>query len=218
MAGRNGQELLSTWVAADVAQKFKQQARDVEGGTSAALRRIVTEAVEGKPPAAPGGAGTGKQVGVRFKASERVLLALAARERATSPANWVRSLALVHLTRKPAWNERELEPLRQVAREIHAVGRNLNQIARALNVAVQSGVFPPHQHVAAQEAADFVRSQMHRMTAMITSNYDYWGLPQDERPKPTPGARKRHDAEARAAERKRKNRPRRRPARFRDDD
>lgn len=218
MPARAGQKMLGTYVDADLAERFADLARQTEGGTSAALRRLITEAVEGKPPAQPRGAGTGKQVGVRFKTNERVLLALAARERATSPANWVRSLALVHLTRKPAWNERELETLRQAAREIHAVGRNLNQIARALNVAVQSGVFPPHQHIVAQEAADFVRSQMHRMTAMITGNYDYWGLPQDERPKPAPGARKRHDAEARAAERKRKNRPRRRPARFRDDD
>lgn len=218
MAGRNGQELLSTWVPTDVAQAFKRQARDTEGGTSAALRRIITEAVEGKPPTAPKGAGASSQVSVRLKTDERRALALVARERGTTPANWIRSLALVHLTRKPAWNESELEDLRRVGYEVAAIGSNVNQIARALNVAVQSGVFPPHQHLAAQEAAELVRSQMHRLTAAITGNYDYWGLPQDERPTPTPGARERRDALAEDAERRRKLRPRKRPSRFKEDE
>lgn len=218
MADRSGQKMVGAYVDAALAERFAAWARQTEGGASAAIRRMITEAVEGKQPAAPAGAGASTQISVRLKTAERRALALIARERGTTPANWVRSLALVHLTRKPAWNETELEDLRMVAREVQALGGNINQIARALNVAVQSGVFPPHQHIAAQEAADFVRSQMHRLTAAITGNYDYWGLPQDERPMPTPGARERRDAEAEDAERRRKLRPRRRPARFKEDD
>lgn len=210
--------MVGAYVDEALAERFAAWARQNEGGSSAALRRLITEAVDGKQPAAPAGAGASTQIGVRFKTAERRAIALIARERGTTPANWVRSLALVHLTRKPAWNETELEDLRKVAREVQALGGNINQIARALNVAVQSGVFPPHQHIAAQKAADFVRSQMHRLTAAITGNYDYWGLPQDERPMPTPGARERRDAEAEDAERRRKLRPRRRPARFKEGD
>lgn len=218
MAGRNGQELLSTWVPTEVAQAFKRQARDTEGGTSAALRRIITEAVEGKPPAAPRGAGAGLQIGVRLKAAERVALSQAARERGSTPANWLRSLAIVHLARKPQWNPAEVEALRDLFGGLRQIGNNVNQIAKAMNVAVQSGVFPPHQHIATAEAAEIVRAEMRRVVAIMTGNFDYWGLPLDERPTPSPGAIEAEDARARVAEVKRRSRPRKRPARFKEED
>ncbi len=214
MGGRNGQELLSTWVPAEVAQAFKAQARGTEGGTSAALRRVVTEAVQGKPPAQPAGTGTGEQVGVRLKKPERLALIEAARARATTPANWLRSLAIVHLARKPQWNPAELDELRELFKELRRIGNNVNQIARAMNVAEHSGVYPPHQGVAVREASDAIRDEMRRVVALMTGNFDYWGLPLDQRPTPNPEAIERNDAEARAAEKKRKSRPRRRPARF----
>ena len=214
MTGRNGQELLSTWVPAELAQAFKTAARGSQGGTSAALRRLVTEAVTNKPPAAPAGAGTGYQVGVRLKPQERVALASAARSHGTSPANWLRALALVHLARKPQWNAAELDELRELFKELRRIGSNVNQIARALNVAVQSGVYPPHQGIAAQQAAEAIRDDMRRVVGMMTGNFDYWGLPYDERPRPDPEAVARADATARAAEDRRRARPRRRPTRF----
>jgi hypothetical protein len=218
MAKRENQTTLSTHVDRALAERFAAVARQSDGGTSAALRRIVTEAVDGKPPAPPRGAGTGTQVGVRFKPAERVALAEAARDAATSPANWLRSLAIVHLSRKPQWSGAELAELREVFRELRKIGNNVNQIARAMNVAVQSGVFPPHQERATQEAAEMIRDEMRRVVALMTGNFDYWGLPLDERPTPRPGAVEQEDARARAAEARRKSRPRRRPARFREED
>lgn len=176
---------------------------------------------EGLPGASPArlaltpvGVGRGKQIGIRFKDDERRALAEAAEAHGTSPANWVRSLAIVHLTGKPQWNPAELEELRALFRELRAIGNNVNQIARALNVAVQSGVYPPHQGVAAKEAAELVRYEMRRVVAVMTGNFAYWGLPDAERPTAAPGAVERDDAEAAAAKEKRKRRPRRRPARF----
>lgn len=218
MAKRENQTTLSTHVDRALAERFAAVARQSDGGTSAALRRIVTEAVEGKPLAPPRGTGTGTQVGVRFKPAERIALAEAARDAATSPANWLRSLAIVHLSRKPQWSGAELAELREVFRELRKIGNNVNQIARAMNVAVQSGVFPPHQERATQESAEMIRDEMRRVVALMTSNFDYWGLPLDDRPTPRPGAVEQEDARARAAEARRKNRPRRRPARFREED
>lgn len=214
MVGRNGQELLSTWVPVELAKAFKSVARGSQGGTSAALRRLVTEAVTDRPPAPPAGSGTGYQVGVRLKPQERAALASAARSHGTSPANWLRALAIVHLARKPQWNAVELDELRELFKELRRVGSNINQIARALNVAVQSGVYPPHQGIAAQQAAETIRDDMRRVVGMMTGNFEYWGLPYDERPRPDPEAVERADATARAAEDRRRARPRRRPARF----
>jgi hypothetical protein len=217
MGGRNGQELLSTWVPNELAEAFKAQARGTEGGASAALRRLVSEAVDGKPPPAPRGSGAGEQVGVRFKAAERALLAEAAKAHGTSPANWLRSLALVHLARRPQWNPAEVEAIRELFRELRAIGNNVNQIAHALNVAVHTCEYPPHQGETAREAAELIRYEMRRVVAVMTGNFAYWGLPDAVRPTAAPGAVERADAEARTAEARRKNRPRRRAARFDDE-
>ncbi|PHK93415.1 hypothetical protein CR162_18585 [Pseudoroseomonas rhizosphaerae] len=131
-------------------------------------------------------------------------------------SNWLRSLAIIHLARRPQWNAAELDELREVFKELRRIGNNVNQIARALNVAVHKGEYPPNQGLQAREAAEAVRDEMLRVVAMMTGNFDYWGLPLDERPTPKPEAVELADAQARAAEAKRRRRPRRRPARFAD--
>lgn len=208
--------MVGAYVDAELAERFAAWARQTEGGASAALRRLLLEAMDGKEPVAPRGTGAGEQVGVRLKKPERLALIEAAQARATTPANWLRSLAIVHLARRPQWNAAELDELREVFKELRRIGNNVNQIARALNVAAHSGQYPPHQGLAAREAAEAIRDEMRRVVAMMTGNFDYWGLPLDERPTPRAEAIERQDAEARAAEKKRRGRPRRRPARFQE--
>lgn len=228
MAGRNGQEHLSTYVPVELAEAFKALARQSDGGAAAALRRLVAQAVEQEKPGeglhgaspvqaiAPRGVGRGEQVNVRLKAAERQALAEAARMQGTSPANWLRSLALVHLARRPQWNPAELEALRALFRELRAIGNNVNQVAHVLNTAAHTGMYPPGQGAAAKEAAELVKLEMRRVVAAITGNFDYWGLPDAERPTAAPGALRRAEAEANSAEAARKLKPRRRPARFAD--
>lgn len=216
MGGRNGQELLSTWVPADLAKAFKTQARATDGGASAALRRLVSEAVTGHAPTIPKGVGTGAQIGVRLKAAERAALAEAAQGQGTSPANWLRSLAIVHLARRPQWNAAEIEELRTLFRELRAIGNNVNQIAHALNVAVQTGVYPPNQGAAAREAVELLRFEARRVVAVMSGNFDYWGLPDEDRPTAALGAVEREDARASFAKEARRRRPRRRPGRFKE--
>jgi hypothetical protein len=206
--------MVGAYVDGRLAARFAAWARQTEGGSSAALRRLLSEAVDGKQPAPPVGSGGGKQVGVRLKAPELAALASAADGRATSPANWLRSLAIVHLARRPQWSAAELDELREVFRELRRIGNNVNQIARALNVAVLKGEYPQHQGEAAREAADAVRAEMRRVVAVMTGNFEYWGLPYDERPRANPLAVAQADAEAQAAEAERKRKPRRRPKRF----
>ena len=156
----------------------------------------------------------GQQVGVRFKGAERLALALAARARAVTPANWVRSLVLVHLTREPQWNDAEVEELRALFMELRRIGSNVNQIAHAANESALAGEPVADRSEAVLQAAELIRFEMRRVVAVMSGNFDYWGLPTDERPNPSRGAVARADAAARAAEAKRKLRPRRRPPRF----
>ncbi|CAN7187606.1 plasmid mobilization relaxosome protein MobC [Phenylobacterium sp. LjRoot225] len=224
MPAAPGHKMVGTYVPAALAERFEAWAR-ADGGKAAALRRLIVEAMDGgagglhgaspaRSALAPVGVGRGKQVGIRLKDDERRALAEAAEQRGTSPANWVRSLAIVHLASKPQWNAAELEELRALFRELRAIGNNVNQIARTLNVAVQMGEYPPHQGLAAKEAAELVRAEMRRVVAVMTGNFDNWGLPDAERPTAAAGAVERADAAARMSEAARKRRPRRRPVRF----
>lgn len=226
MPPKPGHRMLGTYVDPDLAERFHVLARRTEGGVSAALRKLVAAAVDqaeglhGANPAlasvVPKGVGQGRQIGFRLRATERRALGEVAEAHGTSPANWVRSLAIVHLAGKPQWNAAELDELRAIFREVRAIGNNVNQIARSLNVAVKTGEYAAHQGEAAKEAVEMVRHEMRRIVAVMTGNFDYWGLPQDARPGARPGVIDLADAEARAAEAKRKLRPRRRPARFKD--
>lgn len=229
MTGRNGQEHLSTYVPVELAEAFKALARHTDGGAAGALRRLIVQAVvdqqrqdEGLHRAspvkaiAPRGVGRSEQVSVRLKAAERQALGEAARAQGTSPANWLRSLALVHLARRPQWNPTELEALRALFGELRAIGNNVNQMAHVLNTAAHTGMYPPGQGEAAREAAERVRLEMRRVVAVISGNFDYWGLPDAERPKAARGALKREEAQVNAAEAARKLQPRRRPTRFSD--
>lgn len=209
--------MVGGYVDAALAERFQAWARRTDGGASAALRRLILQAMDGTAPAAPRGSGTGQQVGVRFKEAERAALAEAARAHGTGPATWLRSLALVHLTRRPQWNPAELEALRAVFHELRTIATNLDRSTRVLAEAVDAGLCPPEHCNAAREAGDLVRTEMRRVVAMMTGNFDYWGLPDAERPDAAPGAADRAAAAIRVAEQRRKNRPRRLAARGRED-
>ena len=216
MTGRNGQALLSTWVPAELASAFKAYARTIDGGTAAALRRLVTGAVGNTAPVQPG-VGRGAQVSVRFKAMERAALARAAQAQGSSPANWLRSLALVHLTQRPQWNPAELAALRDLFQAIAAIDSKVTHIAQVVEGGVEAGAYPPEQGVAAREAVSLVQHEMRRVAAVMTGNFDYWGLPDAERPTAAPGAMQRAAAAVKAAEAQRKSRPTPRPAGFTQD-
>jgi hypothetical protein len=230
MAHYNGQAHLKTYVSPELAEQFRAWARATDDSTAAALRRLIAEALaggagglHGASPAqselAPAGVGRGKQINFRLKAAVRRALAEAAEARGTSPANWARSLMLVRLAGKPQWTSAEVDALRNLSREVRAIGNNINQIARALNVAVQTGEYPQHQGVAVWEVVELMCVEVRRrIVAAMTANFDYWGLPDAEWPTATSGAVERGGAAARAAEAARKRRPHRRPARFDDGD
>jgi hypothetical protein len=181
MAERNGQVLLSTWVSTELAARFRGWARGREGGVSASLRRLISDAAGDEAPPPPPGA-SGRQIMVRLKDAERLSLLRAAKERSTTPANWLRSLAIVHLGQRPQWNDSEVAALREIGQELRRIGNNVNQIARALNVAVMKGEYSPRQGDAAKEASEMVRAELRRLMAIYTGNFDYWGLPDADRP------------------------------------
>lgn len=228
MPVNDADKVLTVPIERGTAERFQAWARREHGGTAAALRRLIAEALDEAEPLhgaksavqtiEPKGTGHGKQIGFRLRPEERAELDRVARERGTTPANWVRSLELVHLANKPQWTPAEQDALRELFHDVRRVGTNINQIAHAMNVAAQKGHYPVLQGRLVFDAAKIIQWEMRRIVGIMHGNFDFWGLPDSKRPSEKRGTAKRMEAADRAAKRKLKNRPRRRPKRFRDGD
>jgi hypothetical protein len=168
-----GKTLLNAYVDRDLADRFKDWARP-QGGVSAALRRVIEGAVADHEPKPPPGA-AGFHVTVRLRDRERELLLAAAEARGMPVAVYLRSVAVVHLAGRPQWSPAEAEVLRELGGELRRIGSNVNQIARALNVAIHKGEYPAGQGTEAKEAARLIRAELRRLLAIYTGNLERWG-------------------------------------------
>lgn len=200
-----GKTLLNAYVDRDLADRFKAWARP-HGGVSAALRGVIEGAVTEHDPEPPPGA-AGFHVTVRLRERERELLLAAAQARGMPVAAYLRSLAVVHLAGRPQWSLAEAEALRDLGGELRRIGSNVNQIARALNVAIHKGEYPPGQGTEAKEAVRLVRVELRRLLAIYSGNLERWG----QGGKGAEGVPRGLHAEAEAEEREGRTRVKRRP-------
>lgn len=131
--------VLKTLVDSSIKAAFKGRATAAGLSESDLLRVVVRDAMgkAGKVPAAitssAEDAGTDRMT-VRMPAF--MLKNLRKRAKAmglSSASRWVASLVQSTLMRDPVMLDAEIEALRASNRELAAIGRNLNQIARALN-------------------------------------------------------------------------------------
>lgn len=209
-----GKTLLNAYVDRDLADRFKAWARP-HGGVSAALRSVIEGAVAERDPEPPPGA-AGFHVTVRLRERERELLLAAAHARGMPVAAYLRSLAVVHLACRPQWSPAEAEALRELGSEVRRVGNNVNQIARALNVAVHKGEYPAGQGTEAKEAARLVRAELRRLLAIYTGNLERWGQAAKGAAEAPHGLLAKAEAEEREGRARAKRRPKsRKPSAFR---
>lgn len=168
----------------DLEQAFERWAR-TRGGKSAALRLLIGEAVGvSAPEAAP--RATVADLHVRLTEREREAVRLAAAQKGMAAATWVRSLVRAHALRRPQWGGFERQALASVLSALGKIGSNVNQIARAMNVAVLKGEYSPHQGTAAKEAALEVRRAVSNVADLVRRDLDYWGV-EPSQPSDTPG-------------------------------
>ena len=133
---------IGTYVPAELAAAF--DALLVDETRSKALRRLVKDAIERgasarghERPFTPGPAV--KRVVVSLSADEAARLAIAARVRSTNAANWLRTLMRRRLG-VAARQESDLRgPIGALTMEVRAIGRNLNQAVKALNLVMADG-------------------------------------------------------------------------------
>lgn len=121
------------WVEAEFALRAKQELV----GKRALLREVIHQYLlkPRKYPAVLPDANNcdSEHLSVRLP----MFLANVVRERAAywgmSASRWKASLIQAHLMREPVLSDTQIQALRESNLELRAIGRNLNQIARALN-------------------------------------------------------------------------------------
>jgi hypothetical protein len=128
---------LKTWVNRETKTRFAAVARHQGLSDSALLKRLVeTMLLSGN---VAGGAATGVGAGrvsrfsIRLRPDDQVLLRERAAARGMPAATYVSVLVRAHLRCLAPLPKEELLALKRTVSELSAVGRNLNQLARAAN-------------------------------------------------------------------------------------
>jgi hypothetical protein len=127
---------MATWVSKATKERFAAVARHEGLSDSALLRRLVEALLQGNSVVGfdggdePGGV-RGARVYVRLRPDDQVLLRDRAARRGMRPATYVSVLVRAHLRKLPPVPKDELVALKRSVAELGAIGRNLNQLARA---------------------------------------------------------------------------------------
>ncbi len=97
-----------------------------------------------------------------------------ARTQGMAPSRWVAALVQSNLTAQPVMTDVEVEALLASNRELAAVGRNLSQVARALNA---SGLEVEKVHLEAlTELSAAVTSNRSEIRRLVRASRQAWGM------------------------------------------
>jgi hypothetical protein len=120
----------ATWLKRLVLREI----RACDGARSAEGERCRTDGLRRQGRATSGPNGCGKPIVVRLRADDRLLMDARAEARGLRPATYVSVLVRSHLRQLAPLPKDELLALKRSIAELATIGRNINQIAKAVNV------------------------------------------------------------------------------------
>lgn len=169
---------LSTWISHETKQRFAAAAARQSLSESALLKRLVDQMLASAPSDdLAGGAAPpdprGARLTVRLLPEDRALLRERAVARTMPTATYVSVLVRSHLRRAAPLPDRELSNLQASVRELAAIGRNLNMMARLLHQDARHAA-PGRQEVQAMlRVCEALRDHFR---ALIKANLISWDL------------------------------------------
>ncbi len=196
MANQRRPDLInvSTHIDRETERAFAAWAR-TRGGKAAALRSLIRDAVGAPVPDRPPVDAGVSDLHVRLSEPEREAIRQAAGQKGMAPSTWVRCLVRAHVLRRPQWGDFERQGFAAVLTALARIGSNVNQIARAMNVAVLKGEYAAGQGSEAREAAADAKRAIAQLAGIVGRDLDYWGadtkaeLPVAPRPRLKRGTR-----------------------------
>jgi hypothetical protein len=159
--------------------KARVRALAIREGTneSAIVKRLLHEALRAATPCADSSSRTSPQVDrrervcVRISAEDRLLLEDRASARGLASAAYLAFLARTHLHGRAPLPRPEYLALRESILELKAIGRNLNQIAKALNQGGHAAISSRAEVATMLRAVERLRDEFR---ALINANEGSW--------------------------------------------
>lgn len=129
---------LTTWVSQQTKQRFAALARQRDVSESSLLKHLIeltlqTANTEEHTGTTDDVARRATRLSIRLRPDDQLLLRERARARGMPAATYISVLLRAHLRSLSPLPKEELLALKRVVSELGAVGRNLNQLARAVN-------------------------------------------------------------------------------------
>jgi len=159
----------------DLARRFDAAAA-ARGGRSGYLRTIMEAAAQASLPApqpGPSGAKSAKLT-IRLTDADMGLLEAEAGRAGLLRTQWAVMLIRRRLHGRLQLTPREAMALINIRRELHRIGVNVNQIARALNTAVMAGAVLDLEVTQLAAFASEIRAHLNGLDEAFAGNLAYW--------------------------------------------
>lgn len=175
--------VLKTRVTDEVKAAFLAHA-EAQGLSEARLLEVIVAAfLQHNPPSLPAADSSGSQkmngvksedVRVRLSPFEYQELARLAAIRHWKRGTYLAHLLRVHLTGQPRFSEDEMLVLREATTQLSALGRNVNQIARALNTSLEEAHLA--LAVSFEEMKALIDQERSSVKDLVRANLKSWGV------------------------------------------
>ena len=173
--------ILSVHLGGSLKKKWADHCRQQSVKPSTALRQVVVHLLNRNSLQSTSASEVADQpdqtrtrIEIKLTDSELLKIESIAKEAGYSRNMWVAYLVRSHLTKAPQWGMRELEVLAESSSQLLHIGRNLNQIARALNTSLDAS--DTLKAEAVKQLADSIESHTKMVAGLISANVHRWRL------------------------------------------
>lgn len=172
------EKAIQTRVAPETKQAFLAAAKAHGTSESQFLRLIIERLlkVEQAPPKPFSSERTEKRVriAIGLTESEAVEVNSRAASMGIARTEWIVKLILSHLSSHPQFSPADVDALLESNRQLAAIGRNLNQIAKTLNLDPNASYQVTVESIGAL-AAD-IKAHRKVVSSLLDANLDRWGV------------------------------------------
>lgn len=116
-----------------------------------------------------------KRLTMQLTPSEHAGVVSRATAMGMKPYSWIMRLLRAHLTSMPQFNDDEFRALREATGELSYIGRNLNQLVRAVNLNMNSLDASSARDVAVK-VSEAVSREQDLIKALLDQNLNRWGV------------------------------------------
>jgi hypothetical protein len=161
------------------AKEFAEAASK-RGGKSAVMRQLIELFLAEFKPAEISGGGLSKlgrgaaKVAIRLEADEVERLDREAESKGMTRNGWAARYLRSRLRGAPQFTADEAKGLALIAGELRRIGTNVNQIARAMNVAKETGEFTDHEIAEVTDAHREIMEFAAAVRAIRSGRLNYW--------------------------------------------